>query len=218
MKPNRTGPRPGAWYLGVGAALIGVASVAIATGSLRNSVTYMVDDFCLSFDRSAVTYAYDNAAANRVLPIFLVPLDVPTISALDNADATGMDVRYSKWHDGPFNVNSFEGCGGTDLGNGLVDFAPRKADDNSISLECPRAPAHRRLLPTQTDPLSGQIMIWCSPDPIVQACRMADRMSNGWEAEIMLPRTHLDQWRAASAAARTYFGDFLTDCGGPNDL
>ncbi|PZQ97882.1 MAG: hypothetical protein DI533_12095 [Cereibacter sphaeroides] len=193
-----------------------VVAVGVSAGAVlwaQSPVTHEVDGWCLSYDRDKVTYTTSNSAANGPTPFFLVPSGIPTLRSSDDVDATGLNVHYSKWTRGPLTDKSFDNCGGTVLDNGLVAFPPRLPRDPSVRRDCPGSPFHESLLPAKTDPLANQILIWCSPDPIVVACRMADRMPNGWEAVISLPKTHVDQWREASVAARAYFDEFLTDCG-----
>lgn len=178
----------------------------------RATVVYRGDDWCLSYQRDDVSLATENPAANRLLPFFLVPSDVPTTSILDGPDATGWTVRYSKRNSSGFLRNGDESCGMPDPGNGLVQFPSRTNGDDSRPATCPGLTSADLLLPEASDPLATRVQITCSVNAEVPNCRMVDLMPNGWQAEIFLPKPNVARWRDSSADARAFFGARLTDC------
>lgn len=178
----------------------------------RASVVYRGDGWCLAYDRDEVTLATDNPAANRLVPFFLVPSDVPTSSILDEPDAIGWTVRYTKSNQSAFLRTGDESCGAPEPGSSLVRFPPETYGDDSRPATCSGLSSAELLLPEASDALATRVRITCSVETRVPNCRMVDLMPNGWQAEISLPKTHVARWRDASVDARAYFDAHLADC------
>ncbi len=188
------------------------ATIVLSSGPRAEE--HFVDGWCLAYDAERVTFTTDNAAANLPVPQFLVPSEVPTPDILDASNKTGWGVRYTKWLGSPFSSAADDACPSTLLSSGLIFFPPKRIGAEGRTSACPGVSFNAMLEPPLSDPLAGHVRIYCATSANIPNCTMSDRMPNGWEASLALPKSHLVHWRDASEDARAFFDKYLTDCGG----
>lgn len=190
---------------------LGALALAWASGALTDA-RYRSSNMCLSYPRDTIRYEYWYLGSSGP-PTFFVPVDIPRMNFEGRATGPGIGVSYLKDKSGPYTYRNIEGCKGTDAGFGLLAFEPEPIGERTTPPGCPSVSHGRTHVVKPDDPEAGWITINCASDPTVPGCRMTDKMPNGWKAGITLPRTHLQEWRAASTAARAFFASTLRDCG-----
>jgi hypothetical protein len=190
-----------------------LAGFAALSGKANSAREFRIDGWCLKHTGEDLEF-YPDPNRPSGIPDFRIPFDLrlPDFSA--TADETGLVVTYTKrptysWKDAspdPLRM----GCDRVPLGNGLSQLTGeglpncRASKANSYWFE-----------PTEPFGLLKGVFVRCGRHPRYVNCEVTGLLPKDWEweAQITLPKAHLDDWQNAARAARNYFNTYLSDCG-----
>lgn len=189
-------------------ALIGATSVVFA-----EPVRYDISDWCLSYDPTLWPEGAMDVTIPGGFPAFLIPSSLATLSDTDRPSDTGLIVYFSKgstldWEGRVSGENYYKsGCSRV---AGPANLIETIADGTKPCLQGPQFQYFEAADNSEAD---AATWMRCSINPSVLACRLTDIYRSGWRVSISLPKSEFEQWAVATAEARDFFDQHVTDCG-----
>ena len=176
-------------------------------------MTYEIDGWCLSYDPLQLPEGAADVTVPGAFPKFLVPIDVPTLSVIDDPEETGVLATFSKglaseWvyrMSGP--SSGTIDCTRTPSEFGLVEV------EGALQEQCILVKRFRYFEPIERDTDYASVRISRATDESVLACQLRDIYPSGWQVSVALPKDSLSRWQDVASASKIFFGANIQDCG-----
>jgi hypothetical protein len=195
------------------------AIFVIATYAIHGAAeprVFRIDDWCLEHSGDDLTFFPDPGRPSGA-PELVAKSDFPLPLRSPKEGETGLVVGYSK---SPTFARRAEivrggrgraGCERHPLHNGLSQLKGTGLENCSVREQFDWQ--SNWFEPTEKDNALEGVFVICGRRTETPNCHLYGLLDNGWQAEVLLPKTHMGRWNEAAQTAQNYYDQFLSDCG-----